>query len=228
MRSLALSLALLTALAAAGMRSPALTPTDATNVAPPVQPLESSSQRATATKDCLCQSGNDSRPRDATTLALDVFSDDFSYDDRALWHAHGQQICKSGCAASNHPTLDLTAFEFRRLLTEYASSPADENGSAFEALLYFGKQTRDLLAREGASPLDQPHARRLARELSRTHARVSVRIIDADGRRRVWLPPTRVPLDRRHVFTMETVDLQPLVTSGTVKRVGQDYLWVRL
>ncbi len=220
MRSLALSLALLTALATAGVRS---RPND-TSVSSTAWPSDASRpHRTIADTTCLCES-DDGETVDVSPIALD----DFSYDDRALWHAHGHQTCKSGCAASNHPTRDLDLGEFRRLLAAYASSPADESGPAFEALLYYGKQTRDLLARQGASPLDDDHARRLGRELSRTHARVSIRIIDADGRRRVHLPPTRVPLDRRHVFTMETVDLQPLVTSGTVKRVGQDYLWVRL
>jgi hypothetical protein len=116
----------------------------------------------------------------------------------------------------------------RRLLNEYSASDAGEITPAFEALLYYGKQTRELLTYDNLSLIDESHRQRLVQELARTHARISVRIIDADERRRVWLPPTRVPLDRRHVFTMETADLQPLVTSGTVKRVGQDYLWVRL
>jgi hypothetical protein len=37
-----------------------------------------------------------------------------------------------------------------------------------------------------------------------------------------------VPLDRRHVFKMDTKDLPPLITSGTVKRVGLHHLWTRL
>jgi len=37
-----------------------------------------------------------------------------------------------------------------------------------------------------------------------------------------------VPFDRRHVFEMKTNSLQPLVTSGTVKRVGLNHAWIRL
>jgi hypothetical protein len=45
---------------------------------------------------------------------------------------------------------------------------------------------------------------------------------------RSWLDPTEVPFDRRHVFEMEASGVQPLVTSGTVKRVGLYHLWTRL
>lgn len=233
MRSLLASLMLLSALAVVGARTPtpgATVPQDSDVVG---QQRRSVTLPNASPAECPCADDDDRSPEAALPIEdlrhfLPSALDDFTHDDGAIWHAHGNQACKSGCAASNHPTLDLADGEFHRLLGEYASSPADENTPAFEALLYYGKQTRDLLAREGSTPLDEPHRRRLSRELARTHARISVRIVDGDERRRVWLPPTRVPLDRRHVFTMETVDLQPLVTSGTVKRVGQDYLWVRL
>lgn len=234
MRSLGLSMALLIFLAVADVAPPAPRSTGSPGEMAAAALATRSTASPSRTDDCLCASGANggnsaevSPPANRDLPSLPTL-DDFSYDDRAHWHAHGKKMCQSGCAVSNHPTLDLSPAEFRRLTAEYAASPASESGPAFEALLYYGKQTRDLLARDGASPLDAEHVRRLTGELSRTHARVSFRITDADGRRRVWLPPTRVPLDRRHVFTMETVDLQPLVTSGTVKRVGQDYLWVRL
>ena len=37
-----------------------------------------------------------------------------------------------------------------------------------------------------------------------------------------------VPLDRRHEFDMQVNNVQPLITSGTVKRVGLYHLWNRL
>jgi len=58
--------------------------------------------------------------------------------------------------------------------------------------------------------------------------RISLRILDEAGRVRSRINGVRVPLDRRHVFEMENEGLQPLVTSGTVKRVGLDHLWTRL
>ncbi len=153
---------------------------------------------------------------------------EFVTDFQARFHAHGSQVCASGCAASNHPTKELTTSGFRQLMTQCAAGPLDETNQAFETLLFFGRQTRVMLEREGYGPLNPEQARTLWRELSRTHARISIRVIDEHRVVRSSLKPTRVPFDRRHVFDMDTNNLQPLVTSGTVKRVGLHHLWTRL
>ncbi|MDH3719031.1 MAG: hypothetical protein OES79_13015 [Planctomycetota bacterium] len=152
----------------------------------------------------------------------------FGHDPRAAFHAHGQQICASGCAASRHPTEELTEARFHELIARYADEPVSEESLALETLLYFGRQTREMLARVETLPLDPRRARVLARELAITHARIAIRVVDQDGEIRTWLPPTSIPFDRRHVFDMETHNVQPLVTSGTVKRVGLYHLWTRL
>ena len=154
--------------------------------------------------------------------------DPFGHDRRAHFHPHGEQVCKSGCALSSHPTADLSSKKFRELMTAFAGEPMSEDSPALEALLYFGRQTADWIERKGAAPLDSKRAEFLSRELTRTHALVSFRIVDDRGVRRVWLPPTRVPFDRRHEFRMEVEDLPPLHISGTVKRVGLHHIWVRL
>lgn len=153
---------------------------------------------------------------------------DFSAGERAAFHPHGSRQCASGCAASNHPTEELTPARFQRLVSRFATEPIDETSEAFETLLYFGRQTKVFLDLYGDSPLDGARAAALRRELSRTHARIEIRVVDEQGNPRSWLPPTRVPLDRRHVFQMSTEDVQPLVTSGTVKRVGLYHVWTRL
>jgi hypothetical protein len=122
----------------------------------------------------------------------------------------------------------LTADEYHRLLRQFAREPMSEESAALETLLYYGRQARELLVREGAAPLDDARAAFLSRELEVTHALIAFRIVDEQGLRRVWMPPTRVPLDRRHEFHMEVEDLPPLITSGTVKRVGLSHLWNRL
>jgi hypothetical protein len=157
-----------------------------------------------------------------------IFVDAFSHDPQAAFHPHGEQVCASGCAASRHPTEELTESRFRRLIAQYAHQPISENSMALETLLYFGRQTREMLAAADQLHLDPERAAVLARELSVTHARISIRVVDREGEVRTWLSPTRVPFDRRHVFEMETSDVQPLVTSGTVKRVGLYHLWTRL
>ncbi|MEK6247188.1 MAG: hypothetical protein N2C12_03355 [Planctomycetales bacterium] len=152
----------------------------------------------------------------------------FIHDPQASFHAHGSEVCASGCAASNHPTEQLTSEHFNYLLAQFATQPVDETSPAFEELLFYGRQTQSLIEQEGLGGLDRLRSSVLIAELQRTHAAVSIRLIDEHGIVRSHLNPTRVPLDRRHVFTMETHDLQPLVTSGTVKRVGLHHLWTRL
>lgn len=147
---------------------------------------------------------------------------------RAHAHPHGEQICASGCAANNHPTPLLEKPEYLRLIGEYATQPMTEESPALEALLYYGRQTSMYLDRVGAEALDERRLAFLKRELSRTHAYVSFRVVDDEGMIRVYLPPTRVPLDIRHEFTMDTARLQPLETSGTVKRVGLYHIWQRI
>jgi hypothetical protein len=168
------------------------------------------------------------RSKNPTSLDRLADEEEFTHDVRATFHPHGKQLCASGCAVSNHPTRELTAPIYHALLEQYAREPLDGTSFALESLLYFGRQTRQFLASDGAGPLDGERAAFLCRELGRTHARLSIRVVDEAGDVRASLPPTRVPLDRRHVFEMDVRDVQPLVTSGTVKRVGLNHLWVRL
>ena len=163
-----------------------------------------------------------------TNRRASLFPTEFSADDRATFEPHGSQECASGCALSRHPTPELTAAEYSRLLSQFAHEPLGETSTALETLLFYGRQTRLFLQERGAAPLDQSRAEFLRRELARTHARVSFRLTDEAGVIRSHIPPTQVPLDRRHVFQMEVADLSPLVTSGTVKRVGVHHLWTRL
>ena len=104
----------------------------------------------------------------------------------------------------------------------------DESSFALESLLYFGRQTQALLKEEGDWPLDPLRSDFLREQLRTTHAKIEIRLIDEHGEIRTWLPPTRVPFDRRHEFHMEVKNVQPLITSGTVKRVGLYHLWTRL
>lgn len=153
---------------------------------------------------------------------------DFTADPRATFHPHGQQVCASGCATSNHATAELKRPEFLRLLAESRTGPLDETNEALETLLYYGRQSDTFLEQLQPSSADSDHDTFLKQELQKTHVLVSFRVVDEKGIVRVEMKQTRVPLDRRHVFEMETHNVQPLVTSGTVKRVGLHHLWTRL
>lgn len=159
----------------------------------------------------------------ALTTSLHV-----SADDRAVFEPHGEQVCASGCAVSRHPTEELTTHHYHQLLDQFADDPISEDSNALETLLFFGRQTSEMIDNEGTGLLDPWRAAFLRAELSQTHAKIAIRVVDENGDVRTSLPSTRVPLDRRHVFSMDVNNVQPLVTSGTVKRVGLYHLWTRL
>ena len=165
---------------------------------------------------------------EASRLEPAALDRDFAYGGRAIFHPHGERVCASGCAASRHPTPELTVELFHNLMAQYAVEPIDPPGQALETLLFHGRQTRELIKVSSGEPVDQLRRRLLLGELSRTHAEISVRVIDTSGSIRAALPPTQVPLDRRHVFPLDADNLQPLRVSGTVKRVGLHHLWTRL
>ncbi len=160
--------------------------------------------------------------------------DDFSHGEHAVFHGHGDEVCASGCSASRHPTERLSKREYRRLIGELATQPQSggahpsDSSLALDTLLFYGRQTSKMIKRYGTYELPSAAVASLKSELEFTHALLSIRVVDESGETRTWLPPTKVPFDRRHVFSMETERLQSLVTSGTVKRVGRDHLWTRL
>jgi hypothetical protein len=171
----------------------------------------------------------DAQPTAREGLKTPDFAEfDFSSGKRAIFHAHGEQVCASGCAASRHPTGKLSKAKYHWLLRRFAEQPLNETSPALESLMYFGRQTLLWMDREGTGSLDAARVELLKRELKHTHAILRFRVVDEHGVVRVSIPPTRVPLDRRHVFKMDTKDLPPLITSGTVKRVGLHHLWTRL
>ncbi len=148
---------------------------------------------------------------------------------RARSEPHGHHICAAGCAVSHHPTPRLSAAQCRRLLAQYQQQPYDQESDALDQLLSYGGQAAAHLRDAAlAGLLDEQHRRFLQRELGRSRVFVSLRIVDEHGRTRADLPSTGVPQHVRQVFDMDVVDWQPLVCSGTVKRVGLHHLWQRL
>lgn len=162
------------------------------------------------------------------TLRVAQVQSDFGHDPNAIFHAHGEEVCASGCAASRHPTRTLSEEDYLQLIEEYKIEPIDQTNNALEALLYYGPQTKEYIQNIGYGDLDSERATFLWEQLKCTSAKISLRVVDQNGVTRSWLDATTVPFDRRHVFDMKTSELQPLVTSGTVKRVGLNHAWVRL
>ena len=161
-------------------------------------------------------------------ISIEFLKHDFAHDRTAEPHGHGENMCASGCAASRHPTAPLSADAFRQLLLDYQQIAPTGDNEALEKILFHGRQSRNHWKIQRAASIDPLWRMVLDEELQKTHVLISLRILDESGRVRSGMSHIRVPLDRRHVFEMEREGLQPLVTSGTVKRVGLDHLWTRL
>jgi len=133
----------------------------------------------------------------------------------------------ASCGDARHPTPPLLKADYDRLLAQYALEPIQES-AALDALCYYGIQTRDMLAQFGTGTLDKEREEFLRREVRRTHAFLSVRVIDEHGVVRVSMMRKRVQFDRRsHHEVDEVVDVVPPEISGTVKRVGLYHIWAR-
>ena len=137
--------------------------------------------------------------------------------------------CATGCAIGNHPITPLLSSEFGDLLKRFAAEPLAEGSQALETLLFHAAQVRGLIDRRGTPGLDPRHAAFLKRELARSGALVSVRILDEHGVVRARWNETRFPFGRkRHIHADGSRDLAPPEISGTVHRTGLYYLWTRI
>ena len=149
-----------------------------------------------------------------------------SVNSRAHAHPHGNQVCASGCAKSNHPTPLLVKTRFVKLISQLTGQSSRQK--AIDSLLYYGPQTKQRLRLTSNLQLSSHDRDLLEQELKRDFVHVEFRLTSSAGRVIASLPPTRVPFDIRHEFDLEEHDIPTLSASGTVKRVGQHRLWARL
>jgi hypothetical protein len=133
----------------------------------------------------------------------------------------GEHRCEPDSAGA-----PLTVERFDAVVDDYARGPLAD-GAALDALLFAGAPALSLL-RERRPPLSAAHRAFLERELARTHAEVSFRIVDADGVERTRLERARVSIGvKQHLHARSGVELQAHEFSGRVERVGVRHLWAR-
>ena len=96
----------------------------------------------------------------------------FSHGEAAMFEAHGAQLCASGCAASRHPTGELSDARYWKLISEVESGPMAETNQALEELIFFGSQTRRQINENGFGNLDSGWAGFLGRQLACSHAEI--------------------------------------------------------
>jgi len=133
-----------------------------------------------------------------------------------------------GCSIGHHTIPALKRKQYNRLLQSFREQPVSPESNAFEKLLYYGKQTRAFINSYGTDPLGERRSRALKRELTRTHALVSIRVTDEDGTIRLRTQRKKVPLGKsKHFPIKQTTNLKPPELSGTVYRTGVKHLWAR-
>lgn len=135
--------------------------------------------------------------------------------------------CPSGCSLKSHDVAPFTVEQYREALSAYAAGPVNSESDSLDTLLFYGERTRELITRYGAGPLSKDHLEFLRRELTRSHALVAIRIVDAAGRVRANLPWKRVPFGHKQHLHPKTVDIQEMSFNGSVMRTGLGHIWAR-
>lgn len=152
---------------------------------------------------------------------------DFVENDPA---AHsGEFECAGGCETAPSMVEDgLTQEVFFALLDAVAQEPLGMASLSLETLLFHGDTTAIYLDQLGTGPLSGEQADFLRRELQRTQAKVSFRVIDDEGVIHASLTPTVVPLgEKQHVHLHTEGALGDVEAGGTVRRVGLHHVWSR-
>ena len=133
-----------------------------------------------------------------------------------------------GCNAVKDTTDDLTEKEIETLLATVAKGEPTRANQALETLLFHGRQVSSYIVENGADPLAAVQADRLRAELAKTHALVSLRVIDSAGRVRMELSEI-VPVGiKQHLHPDSADGFTPPEVSFTVQRVGLRHLWTRI
>ena len=136
--------------------------------------------------------------------------------------------CGAGCELINHPIEPLSSDEYFDLLGAFASDDRATHIEAFEELLFHGGQVRSFVAATGTPMLGSGHASLLRRELSKTHVRLWMRLVDDEGVVRGSIDGVSFPIGEKTHVHMATQNLDPLEASGTIHRTGLHHLWTRM
>jgi len=142
--------------------------------------------------------------------------------------AEGKEECTTSCSLAKHPIPPYTELDFEMARAKYAAADPEAATEGLETLLFYGPQTEDFFAEFGHGELSAAHQVVLRRELSRTEAMVTLRLVDEDDESvRAVYGPNSVPVGKKQHLATVGEGLLAMEFNGTVMRTGVNYLWSR-
>lgn len=139
-----------------------------------------------------------------------------------------EEECTTSCSLAKHPIPPYTELDFEMAREKYAAADPEVATEGLETLLFYGKQTEDFFVKFGHGELSDAHKLVLKRELSRTEANVTLRLVDEeDDSVRAIYGPSAVPIGQKQHLATVGDGLLAMEFNGTVMRTGVNYLWSR-
>ncbi len=140
----------------------------------------------------------------------------------------GKEECTTSCSLAKHPVPPFDELDFEMARAKYATANPEAASEGLETLLFYGPRTQEFLKEFGHGALSQAHQDVLRRELSRTEAQVTLRLVDEDdGAVRAVYGPNAVPIGKKQHLATVGEGLLAMEFNGTVMRTGVNYLWSR-
>ena len=139
-----------------------------------------------------------------------------------------KEECTTSCSLAKHPVPPFTELDFELALADYAKADPEAESEGLETLLFYGPKTQAFLQNFGHGDLSLEHEKVLTRELGRTEARVSLRLVDeGDESIRAIYGPSLVPIGQKQHLATIGDGVLAMEFNGTVMRTGVNYLWSR-
>lgn len=139
-----------------------------------------------------------------------------------------KEECTTSCSLKKHPIPPFTELDFEMARDRYAQAGPEDESEGLETLLFYGPRTTEFLAELGHGELSDKHRAVLTRELGRTEAEVTLRLVDEkDESIRAVYGPNPVPIGQKQHLATVGDGLVAMEFNGTVMRTGVNYLWSR-
>jgi hypothetical protein len=137
--------------------------------------------------------------------------------------------CQGGCALVRNKSDELSPLQIEALINTATRKPVGEESPELDMLLFHDNEARAYFLRGDPNGISPEWSTWLRRELGRTVATFSLRMIDEHGVERARVPETPMALGvKLHMQVDDGQHTGPFNANGTVVRVGRDHVWIRM